>query len=234
MPRKQPKRKAKAKAPSSKLALQAPLTMAAAEPATTTTQPPSTPAPAAPDTPSRGIPYYEKLRRDLRETLQKKRLLDKSLATLDEQIYKAETAYLEDAAAGNIIKGFDAYIKAASTAAATASTAASGATASRRKPAIADADRVFSRASAAFLRDSTETSSAVTTPSVAVTPSSATFGAGVGVVPVGGAAGSAAPLKGALVKRGGAVKKGGSALEEEPEEAKPVKRARMSFGRGGE
>ena len=28
---------------------------------------------------SRGVPYYEKLRRDLRETLQKKRMLDKSL-----------------------------------------------------------------------------------------------------------------------------------------------------------
>ena len=29
--------------------------------------------------PSRGVPYYEKLRRDLRETLQKKRVLDKNL-----------------------------------------------------------------------------------------------------------------------------------------------------------
>lgn len=29
--------------------------------------------------PSRGLPYYEKLRRDLRETLQKKRILDKNL-----------------------------------------------------------------------------------------------------------------------------------------------------------
>ena len=29
--------------------------------------------------PTRGVPYYEKLKRDLRETLTKKRLLDKSL-----------------------------------------------------------------------------------------------------------------------------------------------------------
>ena len=28
---------------------------------------------------SRGVPYYEKLKRDIRETLQKKRLLDKNM-----------------------------------------------------------------------------------------------------------------------------------------------------------
>lgn len=28
---------------------------------------------------TRGVPYYEKLKRDLRETLQKKRLLDKNM-----------------------------------------------------------------------------------------------------------------------------------------------------------
>ena len=32
-----------------------------------------------PDTNTRGVPYYEKLKRDLRETLQKKRLLDKNM-----------------------------------------------------------------------------------------------------------------------------------------------------------
>ena len=30
---------------------------------------------------ARGLPYYEKLRRDLRETLQKKRVLDQSLVS---------------------------------------------------------------------------------------------------------------------------------------------------------
>jgi chromatin modification-related protein EAF6 len=29
--------------------------------------------------PNRGIPYYEKLRRELRDTLQKKRLMDKNM-----------------------------------------------------------------------------------------------------------------------------------------------------------
>lgn len=33
--------------------------------------------------PNRGIPYYEKLRRELKETLQRKRLMDKSMVWLD-------------------------------------------------------------------------------------------------------------------------------------------------------
>ncbi|KAL8820132.1 MAG: hypothetical protein Q9223_001582 [Gallowayella weberi] len=70
--------------------------------------PPSTAA----DSTTRGIPYYEKLKRDLRETIQKKRLLDKNLTTLEDQIYRFESTYLEEtSAAGNIIKGFDNYIK---------------------------------------------------------------------------------------------------------------------------
>jgi len=31
------------------------------------------------DSTARGLPYYEKLRRDLRDTLQKKRILDKNM-----------------------------------------------------------------------------------------------------------------------------------------------------------
>jgi chromatin modification-related protein EAF6 len=31
------------------------------------------------DSTARGLPYYEKLRRDLRDTIQKKRMLDKSI-----------------------------------------------------------------------------------------------------------------------------------------------------------
>ncbi|KAL9028389.1 MAG: hypothetical protein Q9196_003233, partial [Gyalolechia fulgens] len=41
---------------------------------------------------TRGIPYYEKLKRDLRETLQKKRALDKNMAALEDQIYRFETS----------------------------------------------------------------------------------------------------------------------------------------------
>jgi chromatin modification-related protein EAF6 len=57
---------------------------------TTNTQSPSTNNPATgnantnttttdPNSGNRGLPYYEKLRRDLRDALQKKRLMDKSM-----------------------------------------------------------------------------------------------------------------------------------------------------------
>ncbi|KIV99550.1 uncharacterized protein PV09_08850 [Verruconis gallopava] len=116
---------------------------------------------------SRGMPYYEKLRRDLRETLQKKRALDASIMNLEDNIYRLETQYLEETTAGNIIKGFDNYIKGT-----TSSTTAGGAgTASRRKGGITDADRIFSRSSASFQRDSPDRSSN-STPSHAATPAS--------------------------------------------------------------
>lgn len=95
-------------------------------------------------------------------------------AAIDEQIYRIETAYLEEtAAAGNIVKGFDNYIKAAATTSATAgagtiSGAAVGGT--RRKAAVSDADRVFSKSSVGNSRDSDTPSSAVSTPAQAGTP----------------------------------------------------------------
>lgn len=67
--------------------------------ADTATAPAPTPATGAPGTPaagaaagapnapneqngtSRGLPYYEKLRRELRDTLQKKRAMDKSMVS---------------------------------------------------------------------------------------------------------------------------------------------------------
>lgn len=41
--------------------------------------PPTSSGPAAPADSSRGMPYYEKLRKDLRDSLQKKRILDNNL-----------------------------------------------------------------------------------------------------------------------------------------------------------
>lgn len=64
---------------------------ATAAPAAPTTTAPAAPTPGAtagaPNAPadqnatSRGLPYYEKLRRELRDTLGKKRLMDKSMVS---------------------------------------------------------------------------------------------------------------------------------------------------------
>ncbi|KAB8077542.1 histone acetyltransferase subunit NuA4-domain-containing protein [Aspergillus leporis] len=124
---------------------------------------------------NRGLPYYEKLRRELRDTLQKKRLMDKSMAQLEDQIFRFEQSYLEETTAGNIIKGFDNYIKGSSSGAGGAGSLAlsggMGGGGARRKAQVTDSDRVFSRSSASFMRDSTP-SSAQTTPSHAPTPTS--------------------------------------------------------------
>ncbi|KAF2403872.1 NuA4-domain-containing protein [Trichodelitschia bisporula] len=105
---------------------------------------------------TRGFPYYEKLRRDLRETLKKKRELDQQIARQDENIYKLETQYLEEATAGNIVKGFENYIKGG--AGGGGGGAGAGASA-RRKGQINEADRIFSRTSMKNLRDSPTPSS---------------------------------------------------------------------------
>ncbi|PUU82495.1 histone acetyltransferase subunit NuA4-domain-containing protein [Tuber borchii] len=86
--------------------------------------------PAAPD--KAGMPYYEKIRKDLRDMIQRKRGLDKTLAVYEENIAKCELTYLEDTQNGNIVKGFDNYIKG---------------TAARRRNNIGDADRIFSHSS---------------------------------------------------------------------------------------
>ena len=67
---------------------------------------------------------------------------------LEATILRVETQYLEETSAGNIIKGFDNYIKGAVPASTTSSTG----TATRRKAQISEADRIFSRSSSAFVR----------------------------------------------------------------------------------
>ncbi|PGH15632.1 hypothetical protein AJ79_02225 [Helicocarpus griseus UAMH5409] len=160
--------------------------MAENVPPVTTAGPNGTATPSAPagvsaeQMQSRGIPYYEKLRRELRDTLHRKRMMDKNMAALEESIYRFEQSYLEETGAGNIIKGFDNYIKGASggsgigAGGALGSMAGGGAggPATRRKTAVQDSDRVFSRSSASFMRDSPAPSSANTTPSHAPTPTS--------------------------------------------------------------
>ncbi|KAI9669750.1 MAG: hypothetical protein M1831_007446 [Alyxoria varia] len=104
------------------------------------------------DDATRGRPYYEKLRNDLRLSITRKRELDTSMAAVESTIAKLESNYLEEtSAAGNIIKGFDNYIKASGS----ASTSSGPGTATRRKGGVNDQDRIFSRSSVSWTaRDS--------------------------------------------------------------------------------
>jgi chromatin modification-related protein EAF6 len=60
---------------------------------------------------------------------------------MDDAIYKKETEYLEDTPYGNILIGFDNYIKGSSSAAPGGG---------RRKAGVDDSNRVFSRSSVRY------------------------------------------------------------------------------------
>lgn len=102
-------------------------------------------ATAAADQPGR--PYYESLRSTLRQTLDKKRKLDEQLAALEENIYKTEGAYLEETAnSGNIVRGFDGWVKGVQIG------SRSAVDGSRRGGRVREEDRVFSRSSVSWMR----------------------------------------------------------------------------------
>lgn len=108
--------------------------------------------------PTRGMPYHDKVTQDLKAMLTKRRILERNTvrsslpanrtcmansrqAAMDDAIYKKETEYLEDTPYGNILIGFDNYIKGSSGA------APSG---GRRKAGVDDTNRVFSRSSVRY------------------------------------------------------------------------------------
>jgi chromatin modification-related protein EAF6 len=108
-------------------------------------------APAVPGTASTsaadqpGRPYYEQLRTTLRGTLDKKRKLDEQLATLEDQIFKLEGAYLEETSnSGNIVRGFDGWVKGVSVGGRGAD--------DRRRGRVRDEDRVFSHSSVGWMK----------------------------------------------------------------------------------
>ncbi|TFK52591.1 NuA4-domain-containing protein [Heliocybe sulcata] len=86
---------------------------------------------------------FEQAKKELIAALSKKRYIDRQLASLEAQIYNFEGSYLADTAAhsgGNIIQGFDGYLK----------NQAPG----RRKYEATDADRLFSTSSLTYLKAS--------------------------------------------------------------------------------
>ncbi|GAB1740893.1 hypothetical protein NU219Hw_g5969t1 [Hortaea werneckii] len=102
-----------------------------------------------------GRPYYESLRTTLRQTLDKKRKLDEQLAAIEDQIFKTEGAYLEETAnSGNIIKGFDGWVKGVQV--------GQKAVDDRRRGRFKEDERLFSRSSAREGPDSSAPSAAPT------------------------------------------------------------------------
>lgn len=82
---------------------------------------------------------YEEAKKELIEALTKKRTLDKQLGLLEVQIYQTEATYLTETmtnGGGNVIQGFDNYLKNPSGA--------------RRRTDVTDADRMFSNSSATY------------------------------------------------------------------------------------
>ncbi|KAJ8521669.1 hypothetical protein ONZ45_g1662 [Pleurotus djamor] len=78
---------------------------------------------------------YEVLRAELIKSLEKKRTIDKQLATTEARLYQLEFQYLTDTSqsSGNIIQGFDGYLR--------------NQTVARRKYEVSDSDRLFSNSS---------------------------------------------------------------------------------------
>lgn len=99
------------------------------------------------DDATRGMPYYDRLKKTLKASIKQKQDLEDTLAKIEQSIWNKEAAYLDDTSAGNIMKGFDNYIKASG---APGGLSAGGGTASRKKATVSEQDRLFSRSSVGF------------------------------------------------------------------------------------
>jgi len=97
-----------------------------------------------------GRPYYENLRTTLRSKLAKKRQLDEQLASIEDNIFKLETSYLEEtSSAGNIVRGFDNWVKGVVVG------GDKGRDDRKTRARVRDEDRIFSRSSMTWIRVST-------------------------------------------------------------------------------
>ncbi|KAH6853437.1 histone acetyltransferase subunit NuA4-domain-containing protein [Chaetomium sp. MPI-CAGE-AT-0009] len=146
---------------------------------------------AASSSSAAGIPFYEKQRQQLKELISRKRALEKKLTSVEDLIANKESEYLEGTPSGNIIIGFDNYVKGATAAAA-----------QRRKAGAPDHNRVFSRSSVSY-NTAADSQTAASTP--AHTPLSSSFGGN-------GASGAPTPTS--------AVGGGGGGVRSNPESKK--------------
>ncbi|KAI1118878.1 NuA4-domain-containing protein [Nemania sp. NC0429] len=128
-------------------------------------QPTSSGAGAHGDQP--GIAHYEKQRQYLKELIQSQKLFERQLVAQEQSILQKETEYLESTPYGNIITGFDGYIKGSST----------NATSQRKRTGPIDQNRIFSRSSISHNPshpDHADAQSTTSTPA-APTPVAASF-----------------------------------------------------------
>ncbi|KAI0889937.1 NuA4-domain-containing protein [Annulohypoxylon maeteangense] len=111
---------------------------------------------------------YNKQRQNLKELLTKRKQQDRQLAQLEQNIVDLEAKYLSNTRFGNIVKGFDNYIKGTSSAA------------QRKQGELKEEDYIWSRSSISHNSlhpDNVDVLSAISTPA-APTPISTTFGGG--------------------------------------------------------
>ncbi|KAI1490684.1 histone acetyltransferase subunit NuA4-domain-containing protein [Biscogniauxia mediterranea] len=122
------------------------------------------PAAASADQP--GLAHYESQRQHLKELLHSRKVIERQLALQEQSIFQKETEYLENTPLGNIITGFDGYIKGGTSAAA-----------QRKRTGLIDQNRVFSRSSISYNAlnpENSEAASSTSTPA-APTPISTSF-----------------------------------------------------------
>ncbi|KAI8632040.1 NuA4-domain-containing protein [Xylariaceae sp. FL1651] len=120
-----------------------------------------------------GMAHYEKQRQYLKELLQNRKTIERQLIAQEQTIIQKETEYLESTPYGNIITGFDGYIKGSTSVAA-----------QRKRTGLVDQNRVFSRSSIShnpsharhnpLTPDHSDAQSATSTPA-APTPLSTSF-----------------------------------------------------------
>ncbi|GJN73133.1 histone H4 acetyltransferase, NuA4 complex, Eaf6 [Purpureocillium lilacinum] len=107
---------------------------------------------------------YKKAQARVRELVERRRAQERKLAAVEDSIASKEAAYLDSTPAGNIITGFDNYMKGQS-----------GAAAQRRKAGPAEQNRVFSRSSVSYRPNNGDSTPGSTPASHAPTPVSASF-----------------------------------------------------------
>ena len=181
----------------------------------------STQANNSSDDSTRGRPYYEKLRRDLKQSLEEKRRLDLISIQTEERIVKLEAAYLEETAhAGNIVKGFDNYIKASASATAGGVGSGGGGTATRKRMGVTDSDKIFSKSSTNWNASDGPTSLVIT--------NSASNGSGNNSGSGTPAGGSGRDTPGGHGTKGGNTKKRKGKTEDDDGDHK---RGKVSWGR---